>query len=65
MLAVISTSVIFSLLRRVWLYAVIAIAGYQLGAHHADQVAPRVAAPQVRHGGGQGYIKAPGFHFND
>ena len=69
MFAYLLASTTVRVLRRVWLYALLAIASYQLGARSAE---PPPQASVVRgtkvlakHAPSRGYINAPGFHFDD
>ncbi len=67
MAAFLFASIGFRILRRTWLYALLAIASYQLGADstarpHANALRSSVLMPS--HTPSRGYINAPGFHFN-
>ncbi len=68
MFAFLFASIGVRIVRRTWLYALLAIASYQLGASSAARTktsAVRGAQAQASRAPSRGYINAPGFYFDD
>ena len=69
MFAFLLASTAVRILRHVWLYALLAIASYQIGARSAEPPTQasvvRGAKVLAKRAPSRGYINAPGFHFDD
>ncbi len=58
----------FRILRSIWLYALLALACYQLGVNSQQNQktkTSRAVASAAKPAAARGYIDAPGFHFHD
>ena len=56
------------IVRRIWLYALLAVVSYQLGASSVERSrasSVRGSQAQAARVPSRGYINAPGFHFDD
>ena len=68
MAAFLFASIGIRIVRRIWFYALLAIASYQLGANSAAHPQANACHRSVlmpSHAPARGYINAPGFHFDE
>jgi hypothetical protein len=67
MFPLLAVSIGLRFLRRVWVFALVALGGYALGARSSTPPVQMAAAgaPRLAKHSDAGFIKAPGFHFHD